>query len=217
MGELAISWFTPGIIRQLITGRFLRQRLVRSRRLPQKLAASLFCNMKCQKCEKHATFHITDLTGDDLLALHLCPDCAKKYLNTDQLDIESDESTPTISGVLSGQLKLEQTAEDLKELDSKQCPICGISFYEFRQAGRLGCPHDYDFFADELKPLLVNVHGDTQHVGKRPENSADDMAIQIDLIRMRREMKDAIEQEDYERASQLRDEIKTIERGSQDV
>lgn len=173
--------------------------------------------MKCQKCEKHATFHITDLTGDETLALHLCPDCAKQYLKTDDIPMDSDEATPTISGVLSSQLKVEQAAEDLKELDSKQCPVCGISFYEFRQAGRLGCPHDYDFFADELQPLLINVHGETCHTGKHPQNASTNMAIQIDLIRMRREMKEAIEQEDYEQASRLRDEIKTIERGSQDA
>lgn len=172
--------------------------------------------MKCQKCEKHATFHITELTGDELLALHLCPECAKLYLHAEQdgepSDLESDDSTPTLSGVLSGQLKLEQTAEDLKELDSKQCPVCGISFYEFRQSGRLGCPHDYDFFNEELEPLLVNVHGQTKHTGKRPEN-AGGAGLQIDLIRLRREMKDAIEQEDYERASALRDQIRSIERG----
>jgi len=103
--------------------------------------------MKCQKCEKPATFHITDLTGKEgLLELHLCPDCAKAYLQTG----EAEQETPKISGVLSTQLKLEQTAEDLKELDGKECPICGISFYEFRQAGRLGCPHDYVFFGEEL-------------------------------------------------------------------
>lgn len=173
--------------------------------------------MKCQKCEKHATFHITDLTGDELLALHLCPDCAKKYLKTDDPAIESEEATPTISGVLSGQLKLEETAEDLKELDAKQCPVCGISFYEFRQAGRLGCPHDYDFFSSELEPLMVNVHGETRHIGKQPENSTPESSMQIDLIRMRREMKDAIDQEDYERASALRDQIRKIERGANDV
>ena len=67
--------------------------------------------MKCQKCEKPATFHITDLTGDELLALHLCPDCAKIYLQTDEPAAE----TPLVSGVLQKQLKLEQTAEDLRD------------------------------------------------------------------------------------------------------
>ena len=68
--------------------------------------------MKCQKCEKPATFHITDLTGKDgLLELHLCPECAKQYLQTN----EKEQEAPKISGVLSSQLKLEQTAEDLKD------------------------------------------------------------------------------------------------------
>ncbi len=166
--------------------------------------------MKCQKCEKQATFHITDLTGDELLALHLCPDCAKTYLHT----TEPAEETPVISGLLNKQLKLEQTADDLRDLDAKQCPICGISFYEFRQAGRLGCPHDYTFFHSELEPLLINIHGDNQHVGKHPLRGAHDTESQTELIRLRREMKEVVEREDYETATQLRDRIRKIEGGS---
>lgn len=160
--------------------------------------------MKCQNCEKPATFHITDLT-DGLLALHLCPDCAKQYLQPEPVE------TPTLTGVLEQQLKLEATAEDLRELDAKECPICGITFYEFRQAGRLGCPHDYIFFREELEPLLVNVHGDSTHIGKRPARSNCDTETQTELIRLRREMKEAVEQEDYEQATQLRDRIRNIE------
>ena len=163
--------------------------------------------MKCQKCEKPATFHITDLTGKEgLLELHLCPECAKQYLQTN----ETEQETPKISGVLSSQLKLEQTAEDLKELDGKECPICGISFYEFRQGGRLGCPHDYVFFSDELEPLLQNVHGENEHIGKQPKRGFYDMQSQTELIRLRREMKEAVEQENYEQASKLRDQIREI-------
>lgn len=163
--------------------------------------------MKCQKCKKSATFHITDLTGDELLALHLCPDCAKQYLQTEEGDVEA----PKLTGVLSQQLKLEQTAEDLKKLDSKECPICGISFYEFRQAGRLGCPHDYVYFGAELEPLLVNVHGESEHTGKKPKRGVCDTESQTELIRLRREMKDAVSQEDYEKAKELRDRIRSIE------
>ena len=168
--------------------------------------------MKCQKCQKQATFHITDLTGDDLLALHLCPDCAKQYLKTD----EGPEDDSQMTGVLQQQLKpLGQTAEDLRELDSKVCPICGISFYEFRQAGRLGCPHDYVFFGSELEPLLVNVHGENQHVGKQPKRGVRDTESQTELIRLRREMKEVIDQEDYEKASEIRDRIRRIEEEGQ--
>ena len=167
--------------------------------------------MKCQKCEKPATFHITDLTGDELLALHLCPDCAKQYLQTDEPQMEA----PMVSGMLQKQLKLEQTAEELKELDAKECPICGITFYEFRQAGRLGCPYDYVFFANELEPLLINVHGESKHVGKQPKRGTHNTEMQTELIRLRREMKDVVEQEDYEKATELRDRIRKIEEEGQ--
>ena len=107
--------------------------------------------MKCQKCKKSATFHITDLTGDELLALHLCPDCAKQYLQSEDTDAE----TPEISGVLSQQLKLEQTAEELKELDARECPICGISFYEFRQAGTIGVSARLRLFRQRTRAIAA--------------------------------------------------------------
>ncbi len=166
--------------------------------------------MKCQKCEKPATFHITDLTGEELLALHLCPECARDYLQPEEASVAT---APTITGFIQQQLTLEQTAEDLKELDSKECPVCGVTFYEFRQSGRLGCPNDYSFFGNELEPLLINVHGNSKHVGKRPKRGSDDTEAQTEVIRLRRDMKEAIEQEDYERASKLRDKIRSIEGG----
>ncbi|MFO0454974.1 MAG: UvrB/UvrC motif-containing protein [Planctomycetota bacterium] len=163
--------------------------------------------MKCQKCEKPATFHITDLTVEPLMALHLCPDCAKQYLQPEQAALPA----PTMSSVIDKQLKLEQTAEELKELDSKSCPVCGVSFFEFRQAGRLGCPHDYEFFQSELEPLLLNVHGNTKHVGKHPRRTPLENETTNQVIQQRRELRDAVETEDYERASRIRDQIRTFE------
>jgi hypothetical protein len=90
-----------------------------------------------------------------------------------------------------------QTAEELARLDQQSCPICGITFFEFRNQGRLGCPHDYVCFQKELEPLLMNIHGETVHVGKRPRRSQGNTDRQTELIRMRREMKEAVEQEDY--------------------
>ena len=37
--------------------------------------------MKCQRCPKQATLHITEVLGEDRFEeVHLCEDCAKKYL-----------------------------------------------------------------------------------------------------------------------------------------
>ncbi len=165
--------------------------------------------MKCKFCEKPATFHITDLTGSELQELHLCEDHARQYLAP--ADGESNAPSGSGGGAFAQQYELSQTADELDRLDRQSCPICGITFFEFRNEGRLGCPHDYVRFDAELEPLIVNIHNATKHVGKRPRRVAGDTDWQTDLIRLRRELKEAVEQEHYERASELRDEIRRIE------
>ena len=39
-----------------------------------------YAPMNCQYCEKPATFHITELTGDTPVELHLCEEHARLYL-----------------------------------------------------------------------------------------------------------------------------------------
>lgn len=171
-------------------------------------AAEGFAAMKCQHCEKPATFHITELTGSQPLELHLCEDHARSYLQQNE---EPEAATPTLAGMLAKQLQLGQTAQELARLDKQACPVCGITFYEFRQQGRLGCPHDYVSFEKELEPLIVNIHGDNTHVGKRPKHGARGTNRRTELIRLRREMKEAIQHENYERAKELRDQIREYE------
>jgi len=164
--------------------------------------------MKCQQCDKPATFHITELTGGKPQELHLCEEHARQYLSA-----SATEPTPIggMAAALAHQMALGQTAEELAQLDHQACPVCGITFYEFRSQGRLGCPHDYVCFHTQLDPLIVNIHGESEHVGKRPSRSAVGSESRTQLIRLRREMKEAIDDENYERASQLRDEIQRIE------
>ncbi len=164
--------------------------------------------MKCQQCDKPATFHITELTEGKPQELHLCEDHARQYLTA-----SSNEPTPagSMAAVLAHQMAIGRTADELARLDQQSCPVCGITFYEFRSQGRLGCPHDYVAFQTQLEPLIVNIHGESEHVGKRPRRPAGGSEKRTQLIRLRREMKEAIDDEHYERASKLRDEIQRIE------
>ena len=161
--------------------------------------------MKCQFCEKPATFHITELSEESgTQEMHLCEEHAKGFLNK-----QASSPVSAISSALAD--KLGQSAENLEELDQKECPVCGISFFEFRNSGRLGCPYDYTFFESDLRPLLINVHGNTEHTGKCPTRSTGTVDSLAKMIGLRREMEEAIEREDYERASEIRDEIKALE------
>lgn len=167
--------------------------------------------MKCQHCEKPAIIHITELTDEVPVELHFCEEHARAYLTQSTPQDQSD-AEPAMTGSLAQAVKVGKTAEHLAQLDQRTCPVCGVTFYEFRHAGRLGCPHDYVFFREELEPLIVNIHGASEHKGKRPQRSAHGTDQQTRIIQLRREMREAVQHEDYERASRLRDEIRRIER-----
>ena len=97
---------------------------------------------------------------------------------------------------------------DIKEMSSRSCPSCGITFREFRAQGLLGCPDDYEAFKDLLSPLLERAHGEgPQHVGKVPSYAAPAVKDRARLIKLRRDLEAALQVEDYEAAATLRDQI----------
>ena len=67
------------------------------------------------------------------------------------------------------------------------------------------------WFTVEALPLLENIHGETQHTGKFPKRAPDASQRQYQLIKLRNELRTAVEDEEYERAARLRDEISTLE------
>jgi protein arginine kinase activator len=155
--------------------------------------------MKCEKCPKQATLHITEILGEDRYEEHhLCEQCAHEYI------YEPD-------GKKSGKALEGLDDEELGALNQRQCPQCGMKFIEFRNSGRLGCPHDYEAFAEELLPLLENIHGDTRHCGKTPRRLPQTRQTQSELTRLRRQLQDAVSQEAYEEAAKIRDQIRLLE------
>jgi len=177
--------------------------------------------MKCQHCEKQAVFHITELESGAVRELHLCEDHARNYLNQSEVAAEGAEDEAeekSAGGASSGPLGVGQTADELALLDQRACAMCGITFFEFRNQGRLGCAHDYVHFEKELEPLIANIHGSTQHRGRRPARdtgaepplpeATDELTV---VIGLRRSMQEAIACEDYEKAREDRDAIRGIE------
>lgn len=170
--------------------------------------------MKCQRCDRPATYHITELSGPTPLEVHLCEQHAQEYLGRGpEASVEMTQIAGQMAEQLAKHMIMGQAAEEMKRLDQQTCPYCGITFYKFRNQGRLGCPYDYKAFREQLEVLLANIHGETHHKGKRLIQGAEVAARRTELIRLRREMGEAVENEEYERASQLRDEIRRIEAG----
>mgnify|MGYP001081319845 CR=1 FL=1 len=156
--------------------------------------------MKCQECANQATVHITELLSGKILELHYCEEHARQYLAHGNAEAVSAAG---LAGAIA--------AAGIPPVETKVCPVCGITMAEFRQVGRLGCPHDYEYFKDELEPLLINFHAETEHVGKRPPKLAEGTDALTEIIKLRAEMREAVKEERYERAQELRDRIRKLE------
>ena len=169
--------------------------------------------MKCQKCNKEATFNVAILTGSEPKELHFCDEHAQEYLNQPAVKGITVESLATVlAHGAARKMSISRAAEELQELDQQTCPICGISFHDLRHQRYLGCPHDYDFFNKQIDALALNFHGEHKHTGKVPVRSPDGIKERMLLIKFRRDLDDAVQYEDYERASTLRDKIREIEK-----
>ena len=164
---------------------------------------------KCRRCAKPATLHITEIRNGNAGVVHLCETCAREYLESTADSGNSASGTDLAS-------KLEELIAESEESPAA-CPNCGISFNEFRESGRFGCPHDYSEFLTELLPLLENIHEDTTHIGKKPRSTMMGTQDQAKLIQLRNEQRLAIETEDYEAAARLRDEIAAMEQSLRSV
>ena len=160
-------------------------------------------NVPCQRCGKaKATVHIMDTTPHKR-ELHLCEACAEKE------GVIIKHQHQTTNAMLKEFIK-QKTG--IAAADDLTCPKCGMTFREFQSKGLLGCPNDYEVFNAVLAPLIERAHGGaTHHVGKLPPEA--DLTVQkhTGLLRLRRELQDAIEQENYELAARVRDQIRSLE------
>jgi protein arginine kinase activator len=162
--------------------------------------------MKCQKCAKPATFHITDIERGKPREFHFCDEHARQHLTPSE-----EPAEPSAMGELAKKLAIPGTAREPSPADKQSCPICNLTFLEFRNSGRLGCPYDYEVFRDELLPLLENIHDETRHSGKVPKRAPRNSQQQTTLIQLRNDLKRAVAAEDYETAARVRDKIRSIE------
>ena len=166
--------------------------------------------MKCQKCAKPATFHITDIVEKGKhREFHFCDEHARQHLAPP--DETAEQPISELAKKLAMNVSAAGTLREPTPADKQVCPICQITFLEFRKSGRLSCPYDYEVFRDELMPLLENIHGETRHSGKVPKRAPRNTQQQTTLIQLRNELKRAVAAEDYEAAARIRDKIRTIE------
>ena len=147
----------------------------------------------------------SELNGTYLFdEFHVCEECARKHLYEPALaEAKGEGAQAAASG----------SSESLEALGARECPHCGLKFKDFRASGRLGCAQDYEVFREELAPLLENIHGESQHVGKSPRRrAAASPQRTAESVNLRKQLQQAVQREDYEEAAKLRDQIRKLDK-----
>ncbi|NOY89255.1 MAG: hypothetical protein GXO93_07705 [FCB group bacterium] len=172
--------------------------------------------MLCQDCGKReAQVHLTQIVNNEKTTLHLCKECAAARGFHSPLENVPFPLAEILSG-LAGNLPSEHTTGPKDEL---ACPSCGMTFTDFTRRGRFGCGDCYRTFRNQLEPIMRKIHGASLHRGISPQSKDKESGVSLAISvkeeeRLTQELKKAIESEDFERAAEIRDKLKSLKESS---
>jgi protein arginine kinase activator len=151
--------------------------------------------MQCEICkEKKATVHFKQVCDGTAKEMYICEACAAKK----GFNVEAPVGlTDFLFGIGSPKMA-KKTAED------KACPACHMRRSDFRKTSRLGCPACYETFADDLAPMLEEMHRGGTHTGKAPTDSSRSSRVSD----LRKALERAVAAQNFEEAARLRDLIR---------
>jgi len=166
---------------------------------------------KCQKCERPASHKFTRIINGEVVDFYFCPEHAAQF---SPLQLKAALSQMELTHLLAGLLKGEQgqKAEAGESAPAGlKCQTCGWSFRQYRQTMLLGCGDCYRAFEKQLAEDLRRYHGTVRHHGKQPAPiAAADAVGEEKLETLQKRLALAIQDEDFELAARLRDEIRQL-------
>ncbi len=147
--------------------------------------------MLCDKCKQNvATFHKTVMINGEGYETHLCSQCAG-------LESISPFDIFNLPSFFDDDFMLEE---------AKKCPTCKSSFADFLKRGRLGCKDCYATFEEEIRDMLENMESPIDFnldEFLEPEDNSK-------LTELERQFKLAIDEERYEDAGAIKEQIKAL-------
>lgn len=191
--------------------------------------------MLCQNCgENEANIRYTSIVNGVKKEMALCEKCSKE-LGIGELDFSMPINFSSFLGDF-----FEEEKDFLPSFikpEKLTCDKCGMTYDEFISTGKFGCENCYETFTEKIDPILKNIQTGNRHVGRglafgksegrkvksekcgdvgannfcpQEENSTQH-ENNAKLEKLKNDLKQAIQEERYEDAAKLRDEIKKLE------
>lgn len=183
--------------------------------------------MLCEKCnKKEATFYYHENNNGKKKTYRLCADCAAELEKCGEIEtVNPDKIFDSLGGFFEdfasplksmnklfsdffgGSSLLEEAS---RPTEDKKCPTCGMTLKEFAETGMAGCPDCYTAFAKELEPTIMGVQGSRAHIGRAPAGMRERIDQKHRIDELEKERKEAVKAENYERAAEIRDELRRL-------
>lgn len=161
--------------------------------------------MLCQHChEKLAVISYLVTREGQQKEMQVCQDCLEELMKEDLgISKTMDEG---LGGVLSAMLQM-MIQDPGEEARGRECPHCHTSWKDFKDTGRLGCSHCYQAFAPDLNKIIKQFHGQDHHQGEIPRAFKEEVYRDRKIMDLKAQLDRAVEEENYEQAADLRDQI----------
>ncbi|MEM9399496.1 MAG: UvrB/UvrC motif-containing protein [Verrucomicrobiota bacterium] len=160
--------------------------------------------MQCEKChDTKATVFLTQIISGKMYKVDLCEKCAKEMGVL-------DSSNFSLADLLLN-MKNEQEAQAEQDI---VCSACGFKESDMNKTGRMGCPQCYKVFSELIEDVLYELHKGSKHTGKIPQDQKKEYEAFKQVQSLRDSLQDAIDNEDYERAAELRDKLNLLNQKS---
>ena len=144
--------------------------------------------MLCDRCHAHPAYINMQVTVNGQSHMqHICIHCAQTL-----------HGASGLANILSWDIRRS----------ALRCDACGLTEQQLTKSARVGCAKCYEVFATILAPYIRQIHGQAEYAGNAPAAYTPSPAEQ--LRKLQRHMQSAIEQQDFEEAARLRDEIKEL-------
>jgi protein arginine kinase activator len=130
--------------------------------------------------------------------VHHCEECGQKQSADENVCIDDN-----LHNLFEGLLKSREKEVDLEPGD--MCEICGTTIKEIGKYSNLGCPNCYELFSESIESL-----GNLSKNEHKRFAYCNDESPSIGILR--KELKNAVRLEDFEKAASLRDRIRDCEK-----
>ena len=174
--------------------------------------------MLCQNCNKNeATVKYTEIINGEKREVMLCEECSRE-LGIGHMNFNMPIDFSSFFGDLLEGYEDNSFMPLLTANKQLKCNNCNMSFDEFMEQGKFGCEKCYDAFSPKIDSILKRIQGSNRYAGRKLVGNKESKIEfeekpekkETEKEKLQRELKEAIEKENYEEAAKIRDKIKEL-------